>query len=82
MQREFSHFNYFNCTALQAAKELDARSKEWIQVENGYHGQLSEKDAEIRHLLLQVELASQSNVEEVLTVAALSTLFAENYLTF
>lgn len=47
---------------------MDARSKEWIQVENGYHSQLGEKDAEIRHLLLQVDLASQSNVEEVRTI--------------
>jgi hypothetical protein len=44
---------------------LEARSKEWNSLENGYHSQLSEKDAEIRHLLLQVDLASQSNVEEV-----------------
>jgi hypothetical protein len=49
----------------QAARELDFRTKEWHTLENGYHSQLSEKDAEIRHLLLQVELASQSNVEEV-----------------
>jgi hypothetical protein len=44
---------------------LEARCKEWNSLENGYHSQLSEKDAEIRHLLLQVDLASQSNVEEV-----------------
>jgi len=49
----------------QFAKDLDARTKEWHNLENGYHNQLSEKDSEIRHLLLQVELASQSNVEEV-----------------
>jgi hypothetical protein len=49
----------------QAARELEFRTKEWHTLENGYHSQLSEKDAEIRHLLLQVELASQSNVEEV-----------------
>lgn len=51
--------------AIQATRELEARTKEWHSLENGYHSQLSEKDAEIRHLLLQVELASQSNVEEV-----------------
>lgn len=50
---------------MQAAKDVAARTKEWHSLENGYHNQLSEKDAEIRHLLLQVELASQSNVEEV-----------------
>jgi chromosome segregation ATPase len=55
----------------QAARELEARAKEWLQLENGYHSQLSEKDAEIRHLLLQVELASQSNVEEVTATRAL-----------
>lgn len=50
---------------MQATRELEARTKEWHSLENGYHSQLSEKDAEIRHLLLQVDLASQSNVEEV-----------------
>lgn len=57
------HLSYLRL--FQYAKELDARTKEWHALENGYHNQLSEKDSEIRHLLLQVDLASQSNVEEV-----------------